>query len=127
MKHAKHDVLNAAYMFYYATDSAFDEDDAYFHQGTDGTDNDAGVGSSSGSGSGHIKTNADRAQMTSGRKARLQGRLNGLVGDALVVAKNVRIGRSVNSGSRRGINLVGDRDGQTGVGDGSQMRLTSDD
>lgn len=60
MQHPKHDVLNAAYMYYYATDCIL-----------------SGEGSSSSS-------DADSAKTT----AKLSARLNALVADLLVMAKS---------------------------------------
>ncbi|RSH90742.1 glycylpeptide N-tetradecanoyltransferase [Saitozyma podzolica] len=59
MKHKKHDVLNAAYLFYYASDAIFQP------------------GGSS-----------DEAAHEAKSKSRLGERLNALVGDMMVVAKN---------------------------------------
>jgi hypothetical protein len=77
MKHAKHDVLNAAYMFYYATDAAFEE--GYTYAGEEAEPGPSTSGSRNGKGSAGAH-----------ERARLGERLNGLVGDMMVVAKNVR-------------------------------------
>lgn len=65
MKHAKHKVLNAAYMFYYASDVVF--------QPQTGGSADA----------------ADNAAWEEKNRQRLGKRLNRLVEDMMVVAKNV--------------------------------------
>ena len=87
MKHAKHSVLNAAYMFYYATDAAFEEGYTYDDEEIDGH-------AASANGAGPAQAGPSTSTSTSTRsaaqeKAKLGERLNGLVGDIMVVAKNV--------------------------------------
>lgn len=87
MKHAKHSVLNAAYMFYYATDAAFEEGYTYDDEEIDGhADSANGAGPAQAGPSTSTSTSTRSAAQ---EKAKLGERLNGLVGDIMVVAKNV--------------------------------------
>lgn len=71
MKHKTHKVLNAAYMYYYASDVIF---------------NDEHLPSGSGSGS---TSHEDMNGLDRRIRMKLQERLNALVGDIMIVAKNV--------------------------------------
>ncbi|KIR25687.1 glycylpeptide N-tetradecanoyltransferase [Cryptococcus deuterogattii LA55] len=75
MKHPKHNLLNAAYMFYYATDVVFSPSSSSAH-----SDADVNAGESSvaavGTGGEDAKT-----------KKKLETRLNALTADLLVIAK----------------------------------------
>lgn len=79
MKHPKHNLLNAAYMFYYATDVIFPPSSSSAH-----TDADVNAGESSvaavGTGGEDAKT-----------KKKLETRLNALTADLLIIAKQVRL------------------------------------
>lgn len=82
MKHPKHNLLNAAYMFYYATDVIFSPSSTSAH-----SDADVNAGESSvaavGTGGEDAKT-----------KKKLKTRLNALTVDLLVIAKQVRFNTS---------------------------------
>lgn len=79
MKHPKHNLLNAAYMFYYATDVIFPPPSSSAH-----SDADVNAGESSvaavGTGGEDAKT-----------KKKLETRLNALTADLLIIAKQVRL------------------------------------
>lgn len=81
MKHPKHNLLNAAYMFYYATDVVFPPSSSSAHSNVDV---DANAGESSvaavGTGGEDAKT-----------KKKLETRLNALTADILIIAKQVRL------------------------------------
>lgn len=70
MKHATHKVLNAAYLYYYASDIVF----------RPSSGDEEGAAESSG----NVGIVEERK-----RRERLAGRLNKLSGDLMVVAKNV--------------------------------------
>lgn len=81
MKHPKHNLLNAAYMFYYATDVVFPPSSS---SANSDVDVDANAGESSvaavGTGGEDAKT-----------KKKLETRLNALTADILIIAKQVRL------------------------------------
>ena len=94
MKHATHKVLNAAYMYYYATDAAFDENDEYFRTTYD--DDDEGDETAQNGGPGpSASTSLASTRTAAQQKIRLAERLNALVGDVMVEAKAVRFAFSL--------------------------------
>lgn len=82
MKHPKHNLLNAAYMFYYATDVAFSPSSSSAHSDVDGNAGESSVAA--------VSTGGEDAKT----KKKLETRLNALTADLLVIAKQVRFNTS---------------------------------